>query len=569
MTTENFAFGSFRLVPAERILLDDGKPLRLGNRALDILITLVEQAGKLVAKDVLIARAWPDTTVDEASLRVQIAALRKTLGDGRDGNRFITNIPGRGYSFVASATSGHGERLVRALPAARGNAIPTSLTRIIGRAHIITALGAQLERRRLVTIVGPGGIGKTTIAEATRALAAIAAGAGLDARREMQLHAALAQSLMFTRGAVSEVGAVGTKALEIAETLGDAEYQLRSLKFLWSFHHSIGWHCVALTLAQRFYTLAAKRSDPKDHLIGERLIGTSRYSLGDLVSARRHLDRALAGYVGPTEKGQIVRFVVDQWVAARVNLALVLWLQGLPDQAMRTAESSIEDARATNHAISLGFTLSLAACQIALWVGDPAAAEHYAEMLLDHVTRHGLTRWRAFCRSYQGVLAIHRGDLSIGLRLLRDGIAEPAPAGSGRLFRFVMAEAFGRAGQIVDGFATVEEAIVRSERTGEERWATAELLRIKGELLLLQGVPGAFPAAEGLFRQALDWARSAGRTIVGTARHHEPCPAIARPGPEQRGIRPFGTRLRSVHRGLRDGRFERGKEAARRTGVRW
>jgi predicted ATPase/DNA-binding winged helix-turn-helix (wHTH) protein len=343
-----------------------------------------------------------------------------------------------------------------------------------------------------------------------RALAAIAAGAGQDARREMQLHAALAQSLMFTRGAVSEVGAVGTKALEIAETLGDAEYQLRSLKFLWSFHHSSGRHCVALTLAQRFYTLAAKRSDPKDHLIGERLIGTSRYYLGDLVSARRHLDRALAGYVGPTEKWQIVRFVVDQWVAARVNLALVLWLQGLPDQAMRTAESSIEDARATNHAISLGFTLALAACQIALWVGDPAAAEHYVEMLLDHLTRHALTRWRAFCRSYQGVLAIHRGDLSIGLRLLRDGIAEPAPAGSGRLFRFVMAEAFGRAGQIVDGFATVEEAIVRSERTGEERWATAELLRIKGELLLLQGAPGAAAAAEDHFRQALDWARRQG-----------------------------------------------------------
>jgi predicted ATPase len=73
-----------------------------------------------------------------------------------------------------------------------------------------------------------------------------------------------------------------------------------------------------------------------------------------------------------------------------------------------------------------------------------------------------------------------------------------------------MAEAFGRAGQFVDGFATVEEAIVRSERTGEERWATAELLRIKGELLLLQGGPGAFPAAEGLFRQALDWARRQG-----------------------------------------------------------
>jgi hypothetical protein len=95
-----------------------------------------------------------------------------------------------------------------------------------------------------------------------RALAAIAAGAGRDARCEMQLHTALAASLMFTRGAVSEIGAAGTKALEIAESLGNAEYKLRSLWGLWAFHISGGQHCVALTLAQRFYTLAAKRSDP-------------------------------------------------------------------------------------------------------------------------------------------------------------------------------------------------------------------------------------------------------------------------------------------------------------------
>src|SRR5580700_2802418 len=108
-----------------------------------------------------------------------------------------------------------------------------------------------------------------------RALAAIAAGAGRDARREMQLHAALATSLMYTRGAVSEIEVVGKKAFEIAESLGDAEYQLRSLWGLWSFCVMGGQQRVALTLAQRFYTLAAKRSDPNDRLIGRRMIGTS------------------------------------------------------------------------------------------------------------------------------------------------------------------------------------------------------------------------------------------------------------------------------------------------------
>jgi DNA-binding winged helix-turn-helix (wHTH) protein len=96
MDEETFAFGAFRLIPAQRVLLDDGKPLRLGNRGLDILTTLVERAGETIPKEQLIARTWPDTVVDEGALRVHVAALRTALGDGRAGRRYITNNPGRG-----------------------------------------------------------------------------------------------------------------------------------------------------------------------------------------------------------------------------------------------------------------------------------------------------------------------------------------------------------------------------------------------------------------------------------------------------------------------------------------
>src|SRR6266478_7458234 len=75
MDEETFAFGSFRLIPAQRMLLEDGKPLRLGSRALDILVTLVEGAGETIRKDRLIARTWPDTVVDEGALRVHASAL--------------------------------------------------------------------------------------------------------------------------------------------------------------------------------------------------------------------------------------------------------------------------------------------------------------------------------------------------------------------------------------------------------------------------------------------------------------------------------------------------------------
>ena len=347
---------------------------------------------------------------------------------------------------------------------------------------------------------------------AERALAALGAGASRDARHEMKLHAAVAASLMYSRGAASpETSMAYTRALEIAESLDDAEYRLRALWGLWAYHTASGRHRVALELAQRFHALAAERPDPNDRLIGEGMIGVSQHYLGDLPSARRHLEHVLVGYVTPDQTSHIIRFQTDQRVVMSVFLARVLWLQGFPDQATRAAHSSVEDARAANHTISLCLALAHAACPIALLTGDLAAAEHYGTMLLDHSTRHALALWRACGRSFQGVLVIQRGDVITGLRLLRAGFDEFGEAGSAvfRLIAFLMAEALGRAGQNAEGLAAIEEAIARSERT-EERWAMAELVRVKGELLLLQGAPGAAAAAEDHFRQALDWARRQG-----------------------------------------------------------
>jgi predicted ATPase len=336
-----------------------------------------------------------------------------------------------------------------------------------------------------------------------RALAAMDTGTGRDAHREMRLHAALAQSLMYSRGAVSEIAAIETRALEMAESLGDVEYQQRLIWSLWSFRITTGQHGVALSLAQRFHALAMKRSDPYDRLIGERMLGGSRYYLGDLPAARRHLERILVDDAAPAQRRQFVRFQVDPRAGARASLARVLWLQGLPDQAMRTAGSSLEDASAINHATSLGLSLAVAACPIALWSGDLAAAEHYVEMLLDHSSTHLLGRWRAFGRIYQGLLVIQGGDANAGLRLLRSEFADPATAGSAaHLFAFLISAASRHAGLIIGVLPALEEAIDQSEPT-EERWLIAELLRVKGEILLGRGGSGAAPEAESHFRRAL------------------------------------------------------------------
>jgi len=95
------SFGPFRLLPAQFLLLEANNPVPLGSRALQILIVLLERRGELISKQELMARVWPNALVEPANLTVHISALRRLLRDGRDGNRFIINIPGRGYCFVA------------------------------------------------------------------------------------------------------------------------------------------------------------------------------------------------------------------------------------------------------------------------------------------------------------------------------------------------------------------------------------------------------------------------------------------------------------------------------------
>lgn len=105
MDESAISFGPFRLAPARRLLLEDGRPVRLGSCAFDILATLVERAGELVGKDELIARVWPHLFVEEANLKIQVSGLRRALGDGQAGNRYIAIVPGRGYEFVAPLSS--------------------------------------------------------------------------------------------------------------------------------------------------------------------------------------------------------------------------------------------------------------------------------------------------------------------------------------------------------------------------------------------------------------------------------------------------------------------------------
>jgi predicted ATPase len=160
------SFGPFSLFVGSRLLKRADETIPLGGRALDVLIALTERAGEVVSYGELISLAWPNVTVDESNLRVQIATLRKALSDGEHGARYISNVAGRGYCFVAPVSRSTGR-----LTVAEGNSdgeqlrkLPPRLARMVGREEAIRAVSEQLATGRFVSIVGPGGIGKTTVA---------------------------------------------------------------------------------------------------------------------------------------------------------------------------------------------------------------------------------------------------------------------------------------------------------------------------------------------------------------------------------------------------------------------
>src|SRR5712691_9587786 len=166
MDGQAISFGPFRLLAAQRLLLEGDQPVRLGSRAFDILATLLERPGEVIGKDDLKSRTWPNTFVDDANLKIQVSALRRTLGDGQGGRRYIATIPGRGYNFVAPVRFENPPQapLPARIASVAAHNLPAAMTRMIGREEAMAALVSRLSRERLVTIVGPGGIGKTTVA---------------------------------------------------------------------------------------------------------------------------------------------------------------------------------------------------------------------------------------------------------------------------------------------------------------------------------------------------------------------------------------------------------------------
>jgi DNA-binding winged helix-turn-helix (wHTH) protein len=183
----NLQFGPFELSIRERLLRREGVALPLGSRALDILIYLAERSGEVIAKKELIDHVWSDVTVEEGSLRVHVAAIRKALSDGQCGNRYIANIKGRGYSFVGTVVRLEDNRDGKSISANFRGRLPARPPVLIGREAVVFEVRNSIRQGRFVTLLGPVGIGKTTVVVA----------AGHDA--DIRLIAALLHALKARR----------------------------------------------------------------------------------------------------------------------------------------------------------------------------------------------------------------------------------------------------------------------------------------------------------------------------------------------------------------------------------
>jgi predicted ATPase/DNA-binding winged helix-turn-helix (wHTH) protein len=883
-------FGPFQLFPTQQLLLENEKPQRLGGRAFDILLALIERAGELVTKEELVAKVWPNTFVEESSLRVHMAALRRTLGDGQAGHRFIATTPGRGYTFVGKLSSVEAQEPHQAAPLMKGHThnLPVLPTRVVGRSANIESVRNNLRERRFVTLVGAGGIGKTTLALAvaeaelaqfpdqvcfvnlaplsdavlvpssvalelgcstrsdhpldeligflakkkillvldncehvigtaatlTERIFESAAGVYILATSREPLHAAgehvyrlqslglpptssattaadairypaiqlfverakavadefelndhnasivseicrrldgmplaiemaasrvnafalneLAAQLnnrfsILSRGRrtasqrhqtlratldwsydqlpqveqtifnrigvfpgtfslvsastlavngidvndivpgianlveksliVAEVNNVGVHyrlfdstrayaleklvqggeheeflrrhaeyccelceraelesettptaewlatyrtetdnfrsaldwafspngdatlavrltvamiplwlqlslveecrigleralplldeteqstrpkmkiftalgwalifnnilasrdaygtALNLAETLDDTEYTLRVLRGMWVSQLQLGDFNNALELARRMYRVAASTTNPSDSAIVDRMMGAALHYIGDQISAEDHTRCALQHYDASDRRPDLVRFQFDQQALGRSTLARILWLKGLPDQAMREITKNVEYAASINHVTSLCNVLAHAACPIALNNGDLESAQRLTSMLLQHAEENAQAHLRAVGEGFKGLILIRRGSLDVGLRLSRSAVNTLRAAKSVihlSAFLIRLAEGACEAGELEQGFAAIDEALERCERYGG-RWCVAEVLRVKGEMIRRSPAPDAVALAEDYFRKSLEWASRQG-----------------------------------------------------------
>jgi predicted ATPase/DNA-binding winged helix-turn-helix (wHTH) protein len=341
------------------------------------------------------------------------------------------------------------------------------------------------------------------------ALDCLESNSNVNAPLAVQLHIALAVPLLYTMGSVQRIKMVLAKALSTAERLGDAGATLEILFALYGIYHHCGECRKAQSTAERFSRVALRTSDPALPPIAYRLIGNTLHHGGKQRQAQQSFERMLGAYVAPEYQRHTIWSRYDLHVMGRATLARVLWLRGFVVQGITQAKASLEEAQATGHKPTLCWVLHYGAFPIALMTGDLVAAGQALAILMNVATSLNARFWNILVHCLEAKLLIKRGRFGTGSDLLRTALDTCEKTGQTIChpeFLGALAEGLAGLGLCTEALAAIDRALASANRGGEV-WYVAELLRMKGELLLRGTGDQSTSAAERCFSEALEVAR--------------------------------------------------------------
>jgi predicted ATPase len=333
-------------------------------------------------------------------------------------------------------------------------------------------------------------------------------------QQELDLQTALGLSLMATRGyAAAEVEQVYTRMRELCQQIGDTPRFFPRLRGVWEFYLMRGELQTVHELGKQSLAWAQRQQSPAFLLGAHSNLRITLFYLGELVLAREHLEQGMALYNPRQHRSQAFFYKQESDLMGLAHLAVTLWLLGYPDQARQRSQELLTLLQELSHPYSLTNALALAA-MLHYYLREEKAVQERAEVMIALCTEYGFPRWLAGGTILQGWALAAQGQEEAGIAQMREGLAAWQAAGL-RLGRscwlYLLAEAYGKAGQVEAGLRVLDEALAAVHKSGECRWE-AELYRLKGELLLRQPVGACFnPApmeeAETCFRQAVHMAR--------------------------------------------------------------
>jgi predicted ATPase len=300
-------------------------------------------------------------------------------------------------------------------------------------------------------------------------------------------------------------------ARELAGELRETDSYINALHVLWFAHYRAADARAMSAIAREIESAAAQSSGGVLMPFAQRIRGTTENFAGDQVQARLHLERAIEETAHPSRLPHTARFAFDNRAAALGMLAITLWLQGLPDRAVATAQSGLDEARASGNAIASCHAL-LHSLLIVLNIEHLETASAHAAELMKHAEALSADVYRTYALASRGVLIAKSGDPDSGLALLQPALNEfrrLEHALFQTLFGVETAAVLGRVGRAQEGHAVLDELLGYVQRGGPH-FLLPELLRIKGELEGLTETADNFRAAETTLSESIDCARRQG-----------------------------------------------------------